>query len=113
MVKALVEFALGAAVIVSPQCQLPVLAGSAGLKLGSMLVRRARGQRSSRRSAATGAHETSIELQWDRLSVSIMHKKTGQRQQVFKDLEGSARPGRSVKRSAVYPSFIVGLGCLS
>ena len=40
MGKAVVEFLVGAAVIVTPQHQVPLLIGSAALKLGSSLVHR-------------------------------------------------------------------------
>lgn len=40
MVKAVAEFLVGAAVIVTPQYQVPLLLGSAALKLGRSLVKR-------------------------------------------------------------------------
>jgi len=39
MVKAVAEFLIGAAVIVTPQYQIPLLIGSAALKIGTSLVR--------------------------------------------------------------------------
>lgn len=92
--KALLEFVVGAAVIVNSQYQVPVLAGSVALKLGRVLARRLKRRRRSRRGSATGDHESSVELEWSRLSVGITHKKTGQQQQIFRDLDGLAQPGR-------------------
>jgi hypothetical protein len=40
MVKAVAEFLVGAAVIVTPQYQVPLLIGSAALKIGTSLVKR-------------------------------------------------------------------------
>lgn len=102
MVKALLEFAVGAAVIVNSQYQLPVLAGSVTLRLGSVLARRIKRRRRSRRVSTTGDREASVELEWSRLSVGITHKKTGQRQQIFRDLDGLAQPGRSNASKACF-----------
>lgn len=96
MVKAVAEFLIGAAVIVNPQFQVPLLAGSAAFKVGQALARRARRGNDSEQEVPQNGAEKRVALEWNQLSVAITNKKTKKRQEIFKDLKGTARPGRSV-----------------
>ena len=96
MVRAVAEFLVGAVAIVTPQYQLPLLAGSAAFKLGTALAKRSKRKRAPQESVPQNGDDKSdhLSLEWSQLSVAITNKKTGKRQQIFKDLQGIAQPGR-------------------
>ena len=104
MVKAIAEFLVGAAVILTPQYQVPLLLGSAAVKVGSSIVKQSKKEAAHKQEADSNGKSTSqqLTLQWDDLSVAIHSKKSGQLVPIFSNLSGSARPGRQA--NIPYPS---------
>ena len=95
MVKQIAEFLAGAAVITTPQLGVPLLVGAASLKAGHALTKRVRRKRPATELPTNGEDSAEkVSLEWGRLSVAITNMKTGKRQQIFKDLSGTAKPGR-------------------
>ena len=96
MVKAVAEFLVGAAVILTPQYQVPLLLGSAALKVGSTVARQhKKGQDEEKDMDNNGQSSTEqLQIEWQDLSVAIGSKKAKSSTPVFEGLEGRARPGR-------------------
>lgn len=93
MVRALGEFILGAAVIISPACRVPVLIGSTTFTLGKTLAKRSRARKGQQLPPRNGA-DKQVAIEWDQLSADISSKKSGKRRVILKNLQGSAQPGR-------------------
>ena len=96
MVKAIAEFLVGAAVILTPQYQVPLLLGTAAVKVGSSIVKQRKKAEDSEQAVDSNGEFTSqqLVLTWDDLSVALPSKKGKEAVPIFKDLQGSARPGR-------------------
>ena len=96
MGKAIAEFVVGAAVILSPQHQIPLLLGSAALKLGSSIFHQdrkaAHQQRDEDENGASDLQQLTIT--WKGLSVAVPSKKTKKPKTIFENLAGSAKSGR-------------------
>lgn len=95
MGQGLVDFLLGAAVIVAPQHQLPVAVGAGLLKAGSATIQH-RSQKRAARASAEADHQSSSQttLDWDQLSCTLT-RKDGTQKNILQHLSGSAQPGRS------------------
>ena len=96
MVKAVAEFLAGAAVILTPQYQIPLLLGSAAVKVGTSIAKQRKKDEEHKQKADSNGKSTSqqLTLEWDDLSVAIHSKKSDRLVPIFSDLSGSARPGR-------------------
>ena len=94
MGKALVEFLVGAAIIAAPQHQFALAAGSLVLKSGLALKQKSKADHASRLEASHGKKQREIKLEWKNVSVALHDKKSGNTKQIFKDVSGSANPGR-------------------
>ena len=111
MGQGLVDFVLGAAVIVAPSHQLPVALGAGLLKAGSSVIQ----HRSQKRAAlaiseAGKTADSKMLLEWDQLSCSLK-KKDGSRKDILHGLSGAAQPGRSSQRSLSQLLQIVSESC--
>ena len=95
MGQGLVDFVLGAAVIVAPQHQLPVAVGAGLLKAGSAAIQHRSQKRAGRTTAEAGQQSASrTTLDWDQLGC-VLAKKDGTNKSILQNLSGSAQPGRS------------------
>lgn len=95
MVKAVAEFLVGAAVILTPQYQIPLLLGTAALKVGTSVAKQKKKDKNQQEVDSNGKFTAQqLTLKWDDLSVSIYSKKSKQLVPIFSNLKGSARPGR-------------------
>ena len=96
MVKAVAEFLVGAAVILTPQYQIPLFLGSAAVKVGTSIVKQNNKDEANEQEADSNGRSTSqqLTLEWEKLSVAIHSKKSKQLIPIFSNLSGSARPGR-------------------
>ena len=100
MVKAVAEFLVGAAVILTPQYQVPLLLGSAAVKVGTSIAKQSKKDETEELQADSNGKSTSqqLTLQWDDLSVAIHSKKSDRLVPIFSNLSGCARPGRQATR---------------
>lgn len=114
MGKAVAEFVIGAAVILTPQYQVPLLLGSAALKIVSSAAHQSHQAAAEHDEHGDGPIDMEhLTIKWDHLSVALPAKKTKQITPIFKDLQGSARPGRQVSSwcwasLAAAPIFVFG-----
>ena len=101
MVKAVAEFLIGAAVILTPQYQVPLLLGSAAVKVGTSIVKQSKKDEAQEQEADSNGKSTSqqLTLEWDDLSVAIHSKKSDRLVPIFSDLSGCAHPGRQATTS--------------
>ncbi|KAK9792241.1 hypothetical protein WJX73_003742 [Symbiochloris irregularis] len=88
----LVDFALGAALIILPQYKIPLAAGAATIALGKRLKERKSVEAKQKGSSSTSETEK-IELQWTELTCTITDKK-GRSKTLLDGLQGQALPGR-------------------
>ena len=95
MGQGLVDFVLGAAVIVAPQHQLPVAVGAGLLKAGSAAIQHRSQTRAIRATAEADQQSSSrTTLDWDQLSCTLT-RKDGTHKNILQHLSGTAQPGRS------------------
>ncbi len=93
MGQGLVDFALGAAVIVAPSPQVAIAASL--LKAGtSVIVSRSQKRSGEANAQAEQQSAEQIALEWERVSCTL-RKKDGTSKDLLHNLSGEAQPGRS------------------
>lgn len=89
---ALVDFALGAALITLPQYKVPLAAGTAVIALGKRFNKR-KSDTYRQRNSTDGSSSDEIELLWSELTCTIVDKK-GRSKTLLDGLQGQASSGR-------------------
>lgn len=93
MGQALLDFLVGAAIIVAPQHNFALAAGSLAVKVGLSLKRKKSDL--AKNGERHGSSSKPVTLQWDDLRVAFQNKKSKKTKLVFEGVSGRAHPGRS------------------
>ena len=88
----IVEFALGAALLVQPQHAVPLALATAGMQLVRKLRPGSGQQERSEAARAKARAAGQVHLQWRGIHCSLDNKKG--KKKLLKGLSGEARPGR-------------------